>query len=78
MGGDLSFLIESKEQLSKVMQMGSDCRILCMESQNNETRDLYKKLVDANVLIRTYGTKKNDFLIFAVNLKIITAGKAVC
>ena len=32
-----------------------------MESQNNETRDLYKKLVDANVLIRTYGTKKNDF-----------------
>lgn len=60
-GGDLSFLIESEEQLSKVMQMGSDCRILCMESQNNETRDLYKKLVDANVLIRTYGTKKNDF-----------------
>lgn len=60
-GGDLSFLIESKEQLSKVMQMGSDCRILCMESQNDETRDLYKKLVDANVLIRTYGTKKNDF-----------------
>lgn len=43
------------------MQTGSDCRILCMESQNNETRDLYKKLVDANVLIRTYGTKKNDF-----------------
>ena len=39
----------------------SDGFLKKMESQNNETRDLYKKLVDANVLIRTYGTKKNDF-----------------
>lgn len=55
-GGDLSFFKESSEQLAKVKELGNKCRILCVESQNNETRDLYKELVDAGVLVKTYST----------------------